>query len=370
MVLIESNKGKKYCVLKNSSGKKWIFDIKYMEVGLCLYQPSSAKGRMVKKFLLLCSRKNFLHFFLKQKTYVIEEKIFHILCELFHYNDIQYSIFFGTPGVHCKTVLQISRGTKILGYCKLAKSKEIYDLFKREYELLIYLHSVNLNNIPHPIYVKEINDKYIYCQTTIKTINSSSPREYNELINNFLLELSKKTEKILKYDHSELYKNLHNIYLKKENKNFKEKYLYYLSLLDAQLLNKEINVCVSHRDFTPWNMFIEGGELFVFDWEYSVREYLPMMDLFHFEIQSKLMDDGLDIQKIIEEIDKSWERYVQYISKITSLEAHLIFLAYLLDFIALYISRSDNLSKEEIKSIMYRFDLLQYVVRKYNLDKK
>lgn len=30
---------------------------------------------------------------------------------------------------------------------------------------------------------------------------------------------------------------------------------------------------VYHADFTPWNMSVEEGQLFVFDWEYASLTY-------------------------------------------------------------------------------------------------
>lgn len=37
-----------------------------------------------------------------------------------------------------------------------------------------------------------------------------------------------------------------------------------------------------HGDFSPWNMFVAGGRLVVFDWEYSEPCGLPFYDLVHF----------------------------------------------------------------------------------------
>ena len=43
-----------------------------------------------------------------------------------------------------------------------------------------------------------------------------------------------------------------------------------------------------HADFTPWNMLIENGQLFVFDWEYGRMTYPPMLDRYHFFTQQAL----------------------------------------------------------------------------------
>lgn len=365
MILLKSKMGKKYFSLSNSSGKKWIFDYESLHVGLCLYQPSSAKGRLIKKIMQICSTKSILQKFMKSQTYLINKDFEKVVKKIFGRNDIQYSIFFGTPGVHCKMVGQISIGNNILGYFKVTDSKLVHKLFQTEFELLSYLQGVGIDSVPTPICIENIDEEYAYFQTTKKTINSILPIQYDELINEFLCGLSKKTSKEVEYKKSLLYRNIHDVNFGKKSTRYEKKYLHYLTLLDTKLANGTVNMCVAHRDFTPWNMFIENEELFVFDWEYASRDYLPMMDMFHFEIQHKIMDEGLESEELVEYIDKNWERYRLYISENTTLEACWILHAYLLDFIALYVSRNENLSNDELKSIEIRFDLLQYVESKH-----
>lgn len=365
MFLIETEKGKKYCSLCNTNGKKWLFDYEAINIGLCLYQPSSKKGRLIKKFIQNSWGGLFFRFFSKSHTYLIDENFQKIVNELFGCSDVQYSFFEGTPGIHCKIVGQVSSGHDILGYFKLTNSKSIYSLFEKEYDLVTYLHSVGMNNVPNPICVKKIEDEYVYFQTTKKSIDSIVPNDYNTLINNFLCELYDRTFENIKYEHSAIYRNIHDLEFGKRRCVFKEKYMYYLSLFDEQLSNKTVEMCIAHRDFTPWNMFIENENLFVFDWEYASKEYLPMMDMFHFEIQRKIMDEGLGIQELIKYIDTNWGGYMSCVSRVTLLETHWIFVAYLLDFIALYVSRANNLSDEEFKSVELRFNLLQHIEKKY-----
>lgn len=38
---------------------------------------------------------------------------------------------------------------------------------------------------------------------------------------------------------------------------------------------KRVGFCAYHADFTPWNMYVEQDELFVFDWEYAQMTYPP-----------------------------------------------------------------------------------------------
>jgi hypothetical protein len=43
-----------------------------------------------------------------------------------------------------------------------------------------------------------------------------------------------------------------------------------------------IPLCLAHGDFTPWNTFVQGGRLYVFDWEYARADWPVGFDLVHF----------------------------------------------------------------------------------------
>jgi len=43
-----------------------------------------------------------------------------------------------------------------------------------------------------------------------------------------------------------------------------------------------IPLCLCHGDFTPWNTFVQGGRLYVFDWEYARDDWPVGFDLTHF----------------------------------------------------------------------------------------
>lgn len=47
-----------------------------------------------------------------------------------------------------------------------------------------------------------------------------------------------------------------------------------------------------HGDFSPWNMFLDGGRLVVFDWEFSEPSGLPFYDLVHFVMRKRQYIDN------------------------------------------------------------------------------
>ena len=55
-----------------------------------------------------------------------------------------------------------------------------------------------------------------------------------------------------------------------------------------RMSGKRVRYGAYHGDFTPWNMFVEGGELFVFDWEYAGMSYPEGLDRYHFWMQTAI----------------------------------------------------------------------------------
>ena len=69
--------------------------------------------------------------------------------------------------------------------------------------------------------------------------------------------------------------------------NVKEKYC-----------GKQVEFCAFHGDFTPWNMFAGGKELFVFDFEYAGMSYPAGLDRYHFFTQTAVFEKHWGIGEI------------------------------------------------------------------------
>lgn len=53
-----------------------------------------------------------------------------------------------------------------------------------------------------------------------------------------------------------------------------------------------------HGDFSPWNMFVDGSRLVVFDWEFSEPSGLPFYDLVHFVMRKKQYIDDKPLRLV------------------------------------------------------------------------
>ncbi len=94
---------------------------------------------------------------------------------------------------------------------------------------------------------------------------------------------------------------------------------------------------LTHGDFTPWNMYLGGGRLHVYDWELSER--LPLLnDVFHFVFQSGVLIERFpysEIEPIIFSIKK--DERIQVFLKERNNDFELLYALYLLRNISYYL---------------------------------
>jgi hypothetical protein len=122
-------------------------------------------------------------------------------------------------------------------------------------------------------------------------------------------------------------------------------------LIDEKLKKEPLLMQLAHRDFVPWNMKEDDkGKIFLFDWEYAEIQYLPMYDLFHFQLMPLVLRRKVkrkDIYNCIREIQK----IKNPISTRLFYKPKVQMLAYLLDTSLFYLDSKDGECSP--KSILY-----------------
>ena len=93
-----------------------------------------------------------------------------------------------------------------------------------------------------------------------------------------------------------------------------------------------------HGDFTPWNTFVDDGQLFVFDWEYAQRSCPPLLDKYHWFTQTWIFEKHYGAEKILEESHKKLAN-----------SNNFSYLCYLIVTIATYVGREEK--PENVKNI-------------------
>lgn len=328
--LLVLGEGERFYRFSNADGKTWIMPVRNMQVAMNLYQPSGRKGKLVKVLFPWLHNIPFVRRVIyAEKLYCgLSDELEQLLRRLFQEEKIEFAIFGGTPCVHQKMTIQVSKGAHILGYCKVTGNDEVAALFRSEANLLEYWEKQGLERVPRCFYCGKITENLsLFVQSTVKTQRSKVPHEWSRLHEHFLNELQRKTVRKIAFEDSDYYKALQEL----------QSHLDWLPVfMNRGVIEKTINKIIHshkgvfvdfsayHADFTPWNMFVEKGRLFVFDWEYACMTYPPMLDRYHFFTQIAIFEkhwQGKEIIAFLQSPDANWvntESYTLYLLDIIS----------------------------------------------------
>jgi len=288
----------------NADGKEWVMPASHLHVAMNLYQPSGWKGKLLRAVFpwghwfapvrwALRARKERCR--LSAEVQELAERLFPLSSE--------FSVFGGTPSVHQKITIQLSRGKHILGYLKLCSCEAVYELFVHEREILSRLQQAGVGQVPRCLGCGKLESGIGYfAQDTCKTLRSAVSHEWGKLQQDFLCELQTKTSCQTPFERMSYYLQL------KALESHPEWYPpAYAPMLAGALrrtigenAGRKMNASVSHGDFTPWNTFVEKGRLFVFDWEYASASCPLGMDEYHFLISTGIFEKGLNASALYE----------------------------------------------------------------------
>lgn len=358
--ILDFSAGEKFYRFGNADGKYWIMPARSMRTVMNLYQPSGIRGKMVKA-LLPCMHA------IPQVRRIIHAETAHcrlnaelcsLLKEIFNTREIEFGIFEGTPSVHQKITMQLSSGSRILGYCKLSNSDDIKELFAKESEMLSWLAGKGVTGIPKVLYCGTLEcGTHIFVQSTAKTASSSAKHNWCRLHNEFLSQLHEKTKESIAFEDSEFCHSL----------DLLERHISWLpDNIDAELISraitgikssscgKKVEFSAFHGDFTPWNMFVEKGRLFVFDFEYAAKSYPPGLDRYHFFTQTAVFERKWGADEIASFMKKKEGEWID--SKLYSM--------YLLDVISRFTMREGGkVSRDAAKPFALWCRLLEKMMK-------
>lgn len=288
----------------NADGKCWWMPVRGMRVGLALYQPSGWKGRLLKCLLPYLHWSRLVRAVLKieREARVMPEELRRAVCEALGVERFDYSVFGGTPSVHQKTVIQVWNEERILGYVKMTENEEVGRLFEREASFLNEMRNeeLGIRNVPM-VKVVRCGALFVLLQTTRKTLKSVMVHEWGMLQEKFLKKLYEATAQEMAWEESDVARALRAL---------REHIDWLPDGVDGELVAKRIDAVVErmrgkrvrygayHGDFTPWNMFVEAGELFVFDWEYAGMSYPEGLDRYHFWMQTAIHEKHWGVEEL------------------------------------------------------------------------
>lgn len=328
--LLNLGAGKSFYLFSNADGKVWLMPVKNMRIAMNLYQPSGIKGKLLKQFFPYLHNVGLVRNVVKAErtTCELQEDLRNLFCRIFRISNMEFAVFCGTPCVHQKITIQLSKKRQILGYCKVVDNEEIAKLFQREAEVLQRLEKQGLKGIPHCFYCGKTNKGIsFFVQSTIKTQQSQVQHEWGDLHEAFIDELRRRSQQTVVFEESDYYQTLHEL----------QSHLDWLpSTADRELIEKvidrimeihhgkQVKFSAYHADFTPWNMFVEKRKLFVFDWEYARLTYPTGLDRYHFFTQTAIFEKhwkSLEIIDYMESEKGNWidkEKYTLYLIEVVA----------------------------------------------------
>ena len=328
--ILDFTGGEKFYRFGNADGKYWIVPAQGMRTALNLYQPSGIKGKMVKALL------PWLHWLApvrkaikaETKNCRLNSEMHSLLCKVFGVQDIEFAIFEGTPSVHKKITMQLSCNGRILGYCKLSGSNDIRELFEKESKILDGLCKSGVTGIPKALHCGTLsNGTHIFVQSTEKRASSRVIHEWCILQEKFLTRLHEKTKTTLAFEKSDYYATLSALerHLEWLPQNIDSSIVAKsIAAVKEKYCGKKVEFCACHGDFTPWNMFANSKELFVFDFEYAAMTYPAGVDRYHFFTQTAVFEKHWGADEIIAYTGNcegkwiDWQLYAMYLLDVIS----------------------------------------------------
>jgi thymidylate kinase/SepF-like predicted cell division protein (DUF552 family) len=286
-----SEKGRKIYQLQNPDGSpRWMWNAENPNPDFLRFYAvtnfrSNVFSILIKAIFLL----KLQHLFFKKNSLSVLADETHILNPYLKSN---FALFTGTAGPNRKLVLFANQQ-----FVKIALNDNSTRLIEQEKFILDQLNFGQYLDIPLP---KSIGNGIL----ALSDLGSRGKR-----INTFTLfhakvlqELTQnKLRKNILFGKTEIYQNcLQNFEIEKEISfdQIPKQLTENLKTLANSLSKQPVPTNFAHGDFTPWNCFVEGEKISLYDFELA-HENMPFgFDAFHFVMQQGILVDHLPYKAI------------------------------------------------------------------------
>lgn len=333
-----------YAVIGGRSNARWwlvpLENGRVTASGLALFQPLLTSARYMKTMAALLSRLGLSSIWARNKVYIAGESA---LQQYFsHEKSLSFAYFTGTDSPHRKLAVQVMDSSgNIKGYAKVSTNPAVKTLIQHETTTLNYLQTLQLQtaNIPNVLFSGVIGDSYTLVTDTLKTPGTKSVTKLQKMHLNFSLELAKKTADTLPFEPNWLVNDLQSRFARLQNRLTPEwKARLEKAIAEIEKYKEHLGQPVmAHGDFTPWNTFVAGGKLYVFDWEYAIDKSTAAYDMIHFQLSLPELQKQIISKQIIKVLN-SLRRFSETNQEV----AVAYFWAYLCGHTIHYIERESN----------------------------
>lgn len=293
-------RGMNFLVIRNTDGSdRWIWP-EHVNTPLFLkfYAVNGIRSRafagIIRLIFLLRLQSVF---FKKQRVYVKENRPasdFDIT--------MNWALFTGTTGPNNKTMVCISQHGRE-SFIKIARTEKATKLLENEALMINRLYMSDVKSCVFPEILQEVPGMLQLSDISDKGTRSNRLTDAHI---HALIELNDLTSIRMKLSENETWnqsrKDVEKLSKHPDNRLPKGMIRKLQKLMKQVNESEEIEVCLSHGDFTPWNMFVSEGRLCIYDWELA-DPFKPLgFDLFHFIIQKGILVERKNWAAIKQEI--------------------------------------------------------------------
>ena len=277
-----------YVALPNGKSPRLCFrlqDVASIKDILKLYQPYSLKGKALKMLAPIAAKLGIIQhldfFRLSENDSRMLDSFSEKIAGIFTHESPDLAFLKGTPGPHQKWTARVSSGDRVLGYVKIANSKEAVRQLQIEVEQLKWIESNQLEGVKIPgVFGCVFEQELCFVGLTppeeqYNQVSGVSEVEKIANISTKIFSLEKSTADVTAYINSII-----SVSESTRVRLFSRRITDWMtrSFPDGKFLSG-----VSHGDYASWNIFsLKNGGMFVFDWEYSKRDAPALFDVFHF----------------------------------------------------------------------------------------
>ncbi len=238
--------------------------------------------------------------------------------------------FTGTDGPHRKTALQVMDATgSILGYAKLSRAPHVRPWLRNEAAMLARVAGMGLKtaDVPAVLASRDDADLTLLVTDSHKSPGHAAPRQPGEAHRAFLAELRARSGRDGAGPLLDGLERRMGALAGLAGPDWTARLSRACALLRP--VADTIPVCLGHGDFTPWNTFLQGGRLYVFDWEYAAENGPVGQDLAHFLLSTTppatIPDSGAALTRALAEAHFGGDDAPAARALLLSLACHAVF---------------------------------------------
>ncbi|MBC8231740.1 phosphotransferase [bacterium] len=286
-----------YALVPSHHAPRWLIPLDNRRVtsaSLRLYNPSSLKGKVFKHILSNLAYLGIQRFWGRDRLLVASKvdaqdaSLATFLQYLLNVRDISLAFSTGTLGYYRKTTAQVmSKDGRVLAYAKIASTPQAQRLLAQEAKVLRSLAELRLStgNVPRLLYSGQFHGSELLVQSAPSERTRKGKKQLDRRHIEFLAEIFNQTCTRKSFSESEYWilvrRSVESLRARISDE-WRRRLQNGLKICESALARKVIPLGLCHRDFVPWNTYLERWRLYVFDWEYAVEQGIPFWDIFHY----------------------------------------------------------------------------------------